>query len=231
MFNFIVEKNPKSPVAESYRTLRTNIQFSTFDKEIQTIVVTSAAPGEGKSTTIGNLAIVMAQSGKKVLLIDCDLRKPSIHKKFRITNQAGLTNILLYDVDPFDIFHKHSDNLYILTTGQLPPNPAEVIASKKLKGFIEKIKDEFDYILIDSPPLIAVTDAQILSRLCDGTILVVSSGEAERETVKRAKDLLNKVNANIIGVVLNKLELKTRKGYGYYYYYGEEERKGRRVKW
>lgn len=227
MFNFIVEKNPKSPVAESYRTLRTNIQFSSFDKEIKTIVVTSAAPGEGKSTTIGNLAIVMAQSGKKVLLIDCDLRKPSLHKKFRITNQAGLTNILLYDVDPFEIFHKHTNNLYILTTGQLPPNPAEVVASNRLKSFIEKMKNEFDYILIDSPPLIAVTDAQILSSFCDGTLLVVSSGEAERETVKRAKDLLNKVKANIIGVVLNKIELKSRKGY--YYYYGDEE--GRRRKW
>lgn len=227
MFKFIVEKDPKSPVAESYRTLRTNIQFSSFDKEIRTIVVTSATPGEGKSTTIGNLAIVMSQSGKKVLLIDCDLRKPSIHKKFRITNQAGLTNILLYDVEPFEIFHKHSDNLYILTTGQLPPNPAEVVSSNRLKSFIEKMKNEFDYILIDSPPLIAVTDAQILSSFCDGTLLVVSSGEAERETVKRAKDLLNKVKANIIGVVLNKIELKSRKGY--YYYYGDEE--GRRIKW
>lgn len=229
MFNFIVEKNPKSPVAESYRTLRTNIQFSSFDKDIKTIVVTSAAPGEGKSTTIGNLAIVMAQSGKKVLLIDCDLRKPSLHKKFRITNQAGLTNILLFDVDPMDILHKHMDNLYILTTGQLPPNPAEVVASNRLKKFIEEMKNHFDYILIDSPPLIAVTDSQILSSFCDGTLLVVSSGEAERETVKRAKDLLNKVNANIIGVVLNKLDLKSRKGYGYYYYYGDEE--GRGAKW
>ncbi|WP_027308873.1 CpsD/CapB family tyrosine-protein kinase [Caloramator sp. ALD01] len=223
MSNFIVEKNPKSPISESYRTLRTNIQFSSFDKDIKTIVVTSSAPGEGKSTTVGNLALVMAQSGKKVLLIDADLRKPTVHKKFKLSNQTGLTNILIEDKNPFEVIQKYSDNLYILTSGILPPNPAEVVASNKLKNFINEMKNHFDYILLDSPPVIAVTDAQILSSFLDGVILVVSSGEAEKELVKKAKDLLDKVNANIIGVVLNKLELKSRKGYGYYYYYYGEE--------
>lgn len=223
MSNFIVEKNPKSPISESYRTLRTNIQFSSFDKDIKTIVVTSSAPGEGKSTTVGNLALVMAQSGKKVLLIDCDLRKPTVHKKFKLSNQTGLTNILIEDKNSFEVIQKYNDNLYILTSGILPPNPAEVVASNKLKNFIEEMKNHFDYILIDSPPVIAVTDAQILSSFLDGVILVVSSGEAEKELVKKAKDLLDKVGANIIGVVLNKLELKSRKGYGYYYYYYGEE--------
>ncbi|SHE82216.1 CpsD/CapB family tyrosine-protein kinase [Caloramator proteoclasticus] len=223
MSNFIVEKNPKSPISESYRTLRTNIQFSSFDKDIKTIVVTSSAPGEGKSTTIGNLALVMAQSGKRVLLIDADLRKPTVHKKFKLSNQTGLTNILIEDKNPFEVIQKYSDNLYILTSGILPPNPAEVVASNKLRNFINEMKNHFDYILLDSPPVIAVTDAQILSSFLDGVILVVSSGEAEKELVKKAKDLLDKVNANIIGVVLNKLELKSRKGYGYYYYYYGEE--------
>lgn len=223
MANFIVEKNPKSPISESYRTLRTNIQFSSFDKDIKTIVVTSSAPGEGKSTTVGNLALVMAQSGKKVLLIDSDLRKPTVHKRFKLSNQEGITNILIEEKNPFEVIQKYSDNLYILTSGILPPNPAEVVASNKLKNFIEEMKSHFDYILLDSPPVIAVTDAQILSSFMDGVILVVSSGEAEKELVKKAKDLLDKVNANIIGVVLNKLELKSRKGYGYYYYYYGEE--------
>jgi capsular exopolysaccharide synthesis family protein len=223
MSNFIVEKNPKSPISESYRTLRTNIQFSSFDKDIKTIVVTSSAPGEGKSTTVGNLALVMAQSGKRVLLIDADLRKPTVHKKFKLSNQTGLTNILIEDKNPFEVIQKYSDNLYILTSGILPPNPAEVVASNKLRNFINEMKNHFDYILLDSPPVIAVTDAQILSSFLDGVILVVSSGEAEKELVKKSKDLLDKVNANIIGVVLNKLELKSRKGYGYYYYYYGEE--------
>ncbi|MBZ4663239.1 MAG: CpsD/CapB family tyrosine-protein kinase [Caloramator sp.] len=223
MSNFIVEKNPKSPISESYRTLRTNIQFSSFDKDIKTIVVTSSAPGEGKSTTVGNLALVMAQSGKRVLLIDADLRKPTVHKKFKLSNQTGLTNILIEDKNPFEVIQKYSDNLYILTSGILPPNPAEVVASNKLRNFINEMKNHFDYILLNSPPVIAVTDAQILSSFLDGVILVVSSGEAEKELVKKSKDLLDKVNANIIGVVLNKLELKSRKGYGYYYYYYGEE--------
>lgn len=229
MSNFIVEKNPKSPISESYRTLRTNIQFSSFDKDIKTIVVTSSAPGEGKSTTVGNLALVMAQSGKRVLLIDADLRKPTVHKKFKLSNQTGLTNILIEDKNPFEVIQKYSDNLYILTSGILPPNPAEVVASNKLRNFINEMKNHFDYILLDSPPVIAVTDAQILSSFLDGVILVVSSGEAEKELVKKSKDLLDKVNANIIGVVLNKLELKSRKGYGYYYYYYGEE--GSAKKW
>lgn len=229
MSNFIVEKNPKSPISESYRTLRTNIQFSSFDKDIKTIVVTSSAPGEGKSTTVGNLALVMAQSGKRVLLIDADLRKPTVHKKFKLSNQTGLTNILIEDKNPFEVIQKYSDNLYILTSGILPPNPAEVVASNKLRNFINEMKNHFDYILLNSPPVIAVTDAQILSSFLDGVILVVSSGEAEKELVKKSKDLLDKVNANIIGVVLNKLELKSRKGYGYYYYYYGEE--GSAKKW
>ncbi|GFR36689.1 CpsD/CapB family tyrosine-protein kinase [Thermobrachium celere] len=223
-----MKKNPKSPISESYRTLRTNIQFSSFDKEIKTIVITSSAPREGKSTTIGNLALVMAQSGKRVLLIDCDLRKPTVHKKFRLSNQIGLTNILIEDKNPFAVMQRYNDNLFILTSGVLPPNPAEVVASNKLKKFIEDMRSHFDYILIDSPPVIAVTDAQILSSFLDGVILVVSSGEAEKELVKKAKDLLDKVNANILGVVLNKLELKSRKGYGYYYYYYGEERRARK---
>ncbi|GFR35682.1 CpsD/CapB family tyrosine-protein kinase [Thermobrachium celere] len=225
MSYFIVEKKPKSPVSEAFRTLRTNLQFSSLDKEIQTIVVTSAGPSEGKSTTIGNLALTLQQSNKSVLLIDCDLRKPSIHKKFKISNSVGMSNILIEDTNPEEIFHKYNDNLYILTAGTIPPNPAELLSTNKFRRFIENMKQKFDYILIDAPPVIAVTDAQILASFVDGVLLVVSSRQAEREQVKKAKELLEKVNANILGVVLNKVDLESNGKYSYYYYYGTEERR------
>lgn len=228
MSYFIVEKKPKSPVSEAFRTLRTNLQFSSLDKEIQTIVVTSAGPSEGKSTTIGNLALTLQQSNKSVLLIDCDLRKPSIHKKFKISNSVGMSNILIEDTNPEEIFHKYNDNLYILTAGTIPPNPAELLSTNKFRRFIENMKQKFDYILIDAPPVIAVTDAQILASFVDGVLLVVSSRQAEREQVKKAKELLEKVNANILGVVLNKVDLESNGKYSYYYYYGTEERRRKR---
>lgn len=223
----IVQQNSKSPISEAYRTLRTNIQFSSFENDIKTILITSSGPAEGKSTTAGNLALTFAQSGKKVLLVDCDLRRPSIHKKFFISNQTGLSNLLVENLKLEDVAVKQEDNLCILPSGTIPPNPAEMLGSKKMKSFIDEMKDNFDYIILDTPPIIAVTDAQVLSTMADGVLLVVSSGQAEREAALRAKELLLNVKANIIGVVLNKLELKSRRGYGYYYYYGnDKERSG-----
>jgi capsular exopolysaccharide synthesis family protein len=225
----IVQKNSKSPISEAYRTLRTNIQFSSFENDIKTILITSSGPSEGKTTTSGNLALTFAESGKKVLLIDCDLRRPSVHKKFFISNQIGLSNLLVDNLKLEDVAIKQLDNLYILTSGIIPPNPADMLGSKKMRTFIEEMKKEFDYIILDTPPIIAVTDAQLLSTMADGVLLVVSSGQAEREAAARAKELLLKVRANILGVVLNKLELKSRRGYGYYYYYGnDKERSGRK---
>jgi len=227
----IVEKEPKSIAAEAYRTLRTNIQYSSFDNNIKTILVTSSGPAEGKSTTAGNLALSMAQSDKKVLIIDCDLRKPTVHKKFNISNEKGLSNYLIGEVKLDEVMTKYSDNLYLLTSGTIPPNPAEMLSSKKMKEFLESMKNQFDSIIIDSPPVLAVTDAQILSTIVEGVLLVVATGETEKEATIKSKELLKKVSANILGVVMTKMPVNTGKGYGYgygygyYYYYGEDHKK------
>lgn len=213
-------ENPKSPVAEAYRTLRTNIQFSCIDKKVKTIVVTSAGPGEGKSTVASNLAVSITQADKKVLFIDCDLRKPKIHTFFRMRNGEGLTNILVKDLDYKEAINKinYIENFHVLTAGPIPPNPSELLGSKKMKGFIEKVKDEYDMVILDAPPVGMVTDAAILSTIVDGTIFVCAVGEANIEATKVAKNLLDKVNANILGVVLNKVPVKGGGYYKYHYY-------------
>jgi capsular exopolysaccharide synthesis family protein len=236
MTKLIVERNPKSPVSEAFRTLRTNIQFSSFDKNMQTILITSSKPSEGKSTVSCNLALTLAQSDKKVLIIDCDLRKPTIHKNFRISNIVGLTNVLAEELLPETVYSPfmqksvkdngestdlEESNLYILTSGTIPPNPAEMLSSRKMKAFLNEMKKKFDYIILDTPPVTLVTDAQVLSTMADGVLIVISSMEADRELAKRAKDLLVQVNANIIGAVLNKVEVKKHRDMGYYSYYGE----------
>ena len=222
----ITLKNPKSRTAEAFRTLRTNIQFSSLDKEIKTIVITSSGSGEGKSTVMSNLAITMAESGKKVILVDCDLRKPSIHKKMGITNSVGLTNILVQDVKKQEcVFATTVNNLYILTSGPVPPNPAELLGSKKMRNFIEELKSEFDLVLIDAPPVLAVTDAQILSTITDGVIFVASYGEAQKNALVDAKQLIDKVGGKILGIVFNKVPEAASGYYGKYYkgYYANEK--------
>lgn len=224
----ITEKEPKAIASEAYRTLRTNIQYSSFDKEMKIILITSTGPGEGKTTTAGNLAITMAQGDKKVLLVDCDLRKPSVHKKFKLSNTKGLSNYLIGESDLEEVIHNYSKNLYILTSGTIPPNPSEMLSSKRMKNFLEKQKEEFDCVIVDSPPVMAVTDAQILSTIVEGVLLVTASGETEKEGLQRAKDQLLKVKANILGVVLTKIPVNKGKGYGYghyYYYYGGDDKK------
>ena len=213
---FIVEKEPKSMAAESYRTLRTNIQYSSFDKEYRVIAVTSSEPEEGKSTTAGNLALCMAQGDKKVMLIDCDLRKPSLHKKFKTSNLLGLSDVIIGKVDLDSVTHRYNKNLFLLTVGKAPPNPSEMLSSKSMNYLLESLKDTYDYIILDTPPLKVVTDAQILSAKVDGTILVVRAEKTKRESVKNAVDLLKNVNANIIGMVLNGINISENK---YYYDY------------
>ncbi|MCF0149667.1 MAG: CpsD/CapB family tyrosine-protein kinase [Clostridium sp.] len=216
---FIVEKEPKSIAAESYRTLRTNIQYSSFDKEYRIIVVTSSEPGEGKSTTAGNLALCMAQGDKKVVLIDCDLRKPSLHKKFKVSNLVGLSDVIIGKTDLATAAHRYNKNLVLLTSGKIPPNPSEMLSSKTMEKLLESLKDSFDYIILDTPPVQAVTDSQILSTKSDGTILVVKAERTKKDSVENAINLLKKVNANIIGTVLNGIDVSRNK---YYYYYGEK---------
>lgn len=215
----VVYKNPKSPISEAFRTLRTNIQFSNIDNDIKSIVITSSGPGEGKSTVISNLAITMAQADKKVLLIDADLRKPRINKVFNIANLSGLTNVLSENLDYKTIVvSTEVSNLEILTSGPIPPNPAELLGSNRMKSFLEKVGEDYDMVLIDAPPIGIVTDAAVLSTKCDGVILVCAVGQAMTNAAKNAKELLQKVNANILGVVLNKIPLSKGGYYKYHYY-------------
>ena len=214
---FVMEKAPKSIDAEAYRSLRSNIEYSSFDDEYRAIVVTSSVPGEGKSTTSGNLALSLAQRGNKVLLVDCDMRKPSIHKKFKISNISGTAELLLRKESFEDVANFYNENLTIITAGKIPPNPSEMLSSRAMTAFIKEMKKEFKYIILDTPPLQAVTDAQVLSTKADGVLLVVRAGSTKREMVLNSVDLIKKVHGKIICTVLNVVENKKNN----YYYYGE----------
>ncbi len=217
----ITHFDPKSPISEAYRTLRTNLQFkfkNSADKMV--IMVTSSAPKEGKSTTVANLAITMAQMGSRTLLVDTDLRRPVIHSIFNLQKDKGITNYLMNRLT-FEEIVKPTiiDNLFIVTSGPIPPNPSEILASDTMKKFIQEAKENFDVILFDSPPVIAVTDAAVLSADVDGVVLVVKAHQTHRDAVKRAKTLLENVDANIFGSLLNGVKIEKTYGSYYYYYY------------
>lgn len=215
----LAHNSPKDPVAEQYRTIRTNIQFSNVDQDIKTIVLTSSGAEEGKSTTSSNLATVYAQQGLNVLLIDADLRKPTGHYTFRLENHIGLTNVLTRQstlaqaVQESEIPH-----LSVLTSGPIPPNPSELLASAQMAELLKEMKKQFDMIIFDTPPILAVADAQILANQVDGTILVVSSGKTEKDAALKSKELLSNAKGKLLGVVLN--NRKVEEG-NYYYYYGQ----------
>ena len=217
---FIVDKKPKSVAAEAYRTLRTNIQYSSFDEEVRVIVVTSSDPGEGKSTISGNIAMTFAQDAKHTLIIDCDLRKPSLHKKLKISNSAGLSEVLIGKEKIDSVVYKFNDYLDVITSGKLPPNPSEMLGSKTMERLLNELKERYDVIVLDTAPLQVVTDAQILSRRADGVILVVRANITKREYVLQAKSLVEKVGGKILGTVLNAADSSRDK---YYYYYGTSE--------
>lgn len=215
----ITVRDPKSPISEAFRTLRTNIQYSSFDKKVQVICITSSGMGEGKSTTASNLAVVMAESGKKTLIIDCDQRKSSLHKIFGLSNAVGISNLLVGEVSFAEAVQKSGvDNLLVLTAGTKPPNPSELLSSSKMKGFVDSLRDTIDFVIIDTPPVLLVTDAQLLAGCTDGYLLVVSSEETVRDAAAKAKELLEKVNAKILGAVINKLQTDGKSYYGHYYY-------------
>ncbi|HZG86160.1 CpsD/CapB family tyrosine-protein kinase [Paenibacillus sp.] len=217
----ITVSNPKSPISESYVRLRTNIELSAVDEPIQVIMVTSANPGEGKSTTAANLAVVYAQADKQVLLIDADLRKPTMHHHFMLSNRNGLTSVLTNQVSIGGAIRETSvPNLRALTSGPIPPNPSELLSSKRMESLIAELRSEFDIIIIDTPPTLAVADAQIISTRSDGAILVLNSGNVKRELALKAKQSLEHAKARILGVVLNNVDRKNADSY-YYYYYGE----------
>ena len=222
----ITIQDPKSIAAEAYRTLRTNIQYSNIDDDIKTIVVTSALPEEGKTTVIANLAISIAYTGKKVLVVDCDLRKPRLHKKFGLSNMKGFTNVLIGDSQFKSTLHfiENMENLHVLTSGPIPPNPSELLGTKRMETLLESFRDQYDTVIIDAPPVGVVTDAAILATKVDGLIFVTAAGQTDVDTIKRSKELLENVKANILGVVLNKVDVQSRDyyKYGYYKYYEDK---------
>jgi len=231
----VVQNDPKSPISEAYRTLRTNIKFSSLDKPIKTLLITSPIPEAGKSSVSINLALTMAQDKYKVVLVDADLRKPTIHKIFKQDNKTGLTNILVEDKKIKDVMRRVTEvdpNLYFIPSGPIPPNPSELLGSNKMKELIKELQEQFDFIIFDSPPIIAVTDALVLATQVDGVVLVLDFGEVTREAAKQTKELLAKVKANILGVVLNKIDMEKEGQYYpyYYYYYGDETKKKKRKK-
>ncbi|MFB5311947.1 CpsD/CapB family tyrosine-protein kinase [Enterococcus gallinarum] len=207
-----------SPVAEQYRTIRTNIQFASANRKMQTIVVTSAGAGEGKSITTANLAIVLADAGQRVLLVDADMRRASVHKTFGLSNEAGLS-LYLSSNQQIEGLAQHTSvaNLSVLTAGPKPPNPSELLGSKRMDQLIEEACRLYDVILFDMPPIVVVTDAQIMASKVDGTLMVVREEVTRKDALMNAKKLLDMVHAHILGVVYNGVE----KGHAQdYYYYG-----------
>lgn len=209
--------DPKAPASEAYRSLRTNIGYSGIDKKVQTVLFTSASPGEGKSTTIANLAISMAQVGKKVLVVEGDLRKPKMHKYFSMINDYGLTDIIVnqYNIKEAIKPFEPMDNLHVICSGSIPPNPTEILESKRMSELLETVKDSYDLVLIDMPPVGQLTDAAVMGKKVDGVVLVVASAESNIDMVRHAKSALERVNARILGTVLTKVNGKVG---GYYYY-------------
>lgn len=217
----ITEAEPRSPVSEAFRTLRTNVQYASVDRPVNIIMVTSPTPAEGKTTITSNLAVVLAQSGQRVTIIDCDMRKPTVHLKFNLRNHIGLSSIF---VRPSIILNgmlqkTRIANLSTITSGRLPPNPSELLGSQKMKKILLKVKEENDMILLDTPPALAVTDAAVLVPYVDGVILVMKPGKTRIPIARQTVGQLQRLGANIIGVVLNDVQIKRSK-YGYYYYQG-----------
>ena len=218
MRHLITNLNPKSPISEQYRTIRTNIQFSSVDEELRSILFTSSGPGEGKSMTTANIAVTYAQQGKSVLLVDADLRKPTVHYTFRLDNLKGLSNVLVGDVLLEEAIHTTSiDHLDVISSGPVPPNPSELLGSRKMRAILERAKQQYDLVIFDTPPVLAVPDAQIMADFVDGAMLVVRSKVTELDAATRAVEALKPAKARLLGTVLNDRE---KKGSNYYYYYG-----------
>ena len=216
--NLVTHINPTSPAAEAYRILRTNIQYSSVDKKIKSIVITSPTIQDGKTVTASNLAISIANSGNQVVLVDSDLRKPTVHKQFKISSARGLTDVLIGETSLNDALKGMRDipGLKILTCGTIPPNPSELVSSKKYKDLISELKQRFDMVIIDTPPVGYVSDGIILSREADGVILTIAAGKTRINHAQTSVEALRKVNANILGVVMTKV--KDKKKIGYYEY-------------
>lgn len=202
--DLVAVSEPRSPASEAFRTLRTNLDFAGLDKALKTVVVTSAGVAEGKSTTLANLAVVSAQAGRQVIVVDADLRRPMLHQVFGLDNEAGLTTMIMDDAALASPPLKKGcvAGLWVLTSGPLPPNPAEVVASRRMEDVLAALAGRADQVFIDTPPVAAVTDAAVLATRADGVLLVVSSGHTRRDHVRTAVQRLRQINARLLGAVL-----------------------------
>lgn len=213
----VTKKMPRSLSAEAYRSLRTSIKFSSVDKPIKTIVITSSLIGEGKSTVVGNLAYSLNQDGSRVLVIDCDLRKPSIHENFLLSNEKGLTDVLVGKSDLKSVTKKIEDSLFLITAGTVPPNPAEILGSKEMEDLIKELSINFDYIILDTTPILPVSDTLLLASKADATLIVVKARKTKEKVVKESYDQLVEAKANVIGTILNESDKSLdNKYYGNY---------------
>lgn len=229
----LVNNDPKSPVSEIFRSLRTNIQFMNSGKELKTVLVTSTVQGEGKSLVVANLAITFAQTKKKTLVVDADMRKGRQHEIFNVVSRPGLSNYLSGIDESSSNFSDlkkciqstEVENLFVMSAGDIPPNPSELVISEKMQELIQKLKSEFDIIIFDGTPSILVTDAIILSRIVDTTIIVATHKETKMENLKKVKNDIENVGGKIAGVILNKVPISTKKYEESYYSSGEDSRK------
>lgn len=218
MERYIVRQEHRSPIAESYRKIAANIEFANIDNNIKTIMGTSSLASEGKTTTISNIACVMTDTKKKILIIDLDLRKPALHKQFKISNKLGITDLLINKDD----YKKYLNNVYpgldIITSGKVPSNPSEIVNSKAIKDIIKEVSSDYDYIFLDTPPIVLVSDPLTIATYSDAVILTIAYSETEKDVAKKTMDSLRRVNANIIGTILNKVPVTNHNKYYYDYY-------------
>ncbi|WP_025024936.1 CpsD/CapB family tyrosine-protein kinase [Companilactobacillus nodensis] len=222
--NLITYNHPQDVVAEQFRTIRTNIQFTAVDKKIKSIVFTSSEPSEGKSTVSNNFAVTCANQGSKVVLIDADLRRPTIHKTFGLDNKVGLSNYLLGNAKLDEILQPALvRNLYIIPSGPIPPNPSELLGSVRVKDLIKELESKFDMLVLDAPPVNTVTDTQVLATVVDGVVMVVPQGIAMKAGVRHARESLELVHAHIIGAILNRVTVQKSVYYGGEYYGAEKK--------
>lgn len=226
----VVATNPKEIISEQIRTIRTNLQFTSADEKIKTILITSSIPSEGKSFISSNLATAFAQNNKKVLIVDCDMRKGRVNKIFKISNRIGLSNLLAYKEDDEEnledyVFKTKIDNLYVIPRGKVPPNPSELLNSQKTAKLISLLSEIFDYIIFDGPPVNGLSDSLIMSDFVDRTIVVTSLNSAPIELLESTKKMLTNVNAKVAGVIVNKVPRRKGSGKSYYYYENTEEEK------
>jgi non-specific protein-tyrosine kinase len=217
MIDLITLTDTQSPKAEAYRSLRTNLDFYSLENPLHTLLIASAEPDDEKTTVLANLGVISAQAGKKVILVDADLRRPMLHHLFGMNNDQGLATALISEKANLPVFPTEIANLSIVPAGPTPTNPADLLASARMDSVIAQLKEQADVVLFDAAPLIAVTDGALLATKVDGVLLVARAGHTKREFVERAKDVLAKVNANLVGAVLTNASLDT----GMYKYYGE----------